>query len=237
MKRHLMRRPSPAMAVALIALFVALGGSSWAALRIGSGQIVNNSVRSKDLRNNDVRGKDVRRSTLGGSDVKNSSLSGVDVIGNGLTGSDIAESSLGVVPAAANAVRAGSVSGLRNSRQVVAADDGTDVPILSAGGFQFLLHCNLGAGNGSRIVIRNVSAGDDSMLDDNLNGDADPDFNEDEENSVNYSVTGTDGIENSAFSAVGSRGSAIHGQSVLLTTPSGFARAPDCVGSVTVQGG
>jgi hypothetical protein len=57
------------MAVALLALFVALGGSSWAALRIGSRQIVNSSVRGKDIRNNDVRGRNVRRSTLGGTDI------------------------------------------------------------------------------------------------------------------------------------------------------------------------
>jgi hypothetical protein len=70
-----------------------------------------------------------------------------------------------------------------------------------------------------------------------MNGDEDSDFNLGEERNVNYSDTGTDGIENSAFSAVGSRGSAIHGQSVILTTPSGFAGGPDCVGSVSVQGG
>lgn len=52
------------MAVALLALFVALGGSSYAALRIGSGQIVNNSVRSKDIRNNDVRSRDIRNFSL-----------------------------------------------------------------------------------------------------------------------------------------------------------------------------
>jgi hypothetical protein len=41
-------RPSPAMIVALLALFVALGGSSYAALRIGSPQIRNDSVLSAD---------------------------------------------------------------------------------------------------------------------------------------------------------------------------------------------
>jgi hypothetical protein len=57
-------RPTPAMVVALAALFVALGGSSYAALRIGSKQIANNSVRSKDVRNNDLRSTDVRNGTL-----------------------------------------------------------------------------------------------------------------------------------------------------------------------------
>jgi hypothetical protein len=68
--------PSPAMAVALLALFVSLGGVSWgvASGKIGTKQIRNNSVRSVDLRNNDVRGKDVRNNTLTGRDINEASL-------------------------------------------------------------------------------------------------------------------------------------------------------------------
>ncbi len=232
MKRHLMRRPSPAMAVALLALFVALGGTSMAALRIGSRQIINNSVRGKDIRNGTLGGRDVKNNRLTGADIKG--IRGVDVNDNSLTGADVLESSLGTVP---SAVRAASVPGLATSRQVKATDDGPDVPILSAGGFQFLLHCNLGAAAGSHIVIKNVNAGDDSAVDDNVNGDDDADFNQGEEDNVNYSQAGTDDIENSVFSAVGSKGSAIHGQSALMTSPSGFPGTPDCVASVSVQGG
>jgi hypothetical protein len=60
--------------VSLVALFVALGGSSYAALRIGTGQIVNNSVRSRDLRNNDVRSGDVRNFSLLRKDFKRGQL-------------------------------------------------------------------------------------------------------------------------------------------------------------------
>lgn len=67
-------RPSHATVVAYLALFVALGGSSYAALKIGSRQIVNNGVRSVDIRNNDVRGKDVRNNSLTGADVANGRL-------------------------------------------------------------------------------------------------------------------------------------------------------------------
>ena len=70
------RLPSPSMAVALIALFVALGGTSYAVATgsIDSREIKNSTVRTQDLRNNDVRGKDVRSSTLGTTDIKDSSL-------------------------------------------------------------------------------------------------------------------------------------------------------------------
>ena len=86
--------------MATVAVFVALGGSSYAALHITSGQIANNTVRSKDLRNNDVRGKDVRQGTLTGADVKDESLAG----------KDLRESTLAKVPLAAAADTAGNAA-------------------------------------------------------------------------------------------------------------------------------
>ena len=101
MKLLAWKRPSPAMVVALIALFVALGGTSYAALRIGSKQIVNNSIRSIDVRDNTLRGKDVLNGGLTGKDVANDSL----------TGADIFETSLGTVPTAVNATNASTLGG------------------------------------------------------------------------------------------------------------------------------
>jgi hypothetical protein len=62
--------------VASIALFVALGGTSYglATGLVGSREIKNNSVRSKDVRNNDLRGSDIRDGTLASRDVKNGGL-------------------------------------------------------------------------------------------------------------------------------------------------------------------
>jgi hypothetical protein len=58
------RRPSASMIVALLALFVALGGSSYAAVRIGSTQIADNSIRSRDVHNNELRSADVKDGSL-----------------------------------------------------------------------------------------------------------------------------------------------------------------------------
>ena len=74
MKRILNNRPAPSMIVALVALFVAMGGLSYAAATIGSAQIKNNSIRSKDIRNNDVRSKDVRNGSLLRKDFKRGQL-------------------------------------------------------------------------------------------------------------------------------------------------------------------
>jgi hypothetical protein len=67
MKRLLRHRPSPAMGVALLALFISLGGVSYgvATGSIDSREIKNNTVRGKDVRNNSLRGADVRESSLG----------------------------------------------------------------------------------------------------------------------------------------------------------------------------
>jgi hypothetical protein len=65
-------RPSPAMAVAFIALFVAIGGSSYAVTRLPAG-----SVGSRQLKKNAVTGAKVKNRSLTASDIKLSSLVGV----------------------------------------------------------------------------------------------------------------------------------------------------------------
>ena len=69
---HRFGRPSPAFALAAIALFVALGGTSYAvaAGSITSAEIRNNDVRSKDVRNNHIRSGDVRNGSLLALDIK-----------------------------------------------------------------------------------------------------------------------------------------------------------------------
>src|SRR3954463_1329453 len=79
MKRLFRRRPSPAMVIALVALFVSLAGVSYGAATIGSGQIINNSIRSKDVRNNSLTTKDIRDSTIRGRDVRNNTLTNSDI--------------------------------------------------------------------------------------------------------------------------------------------------------------
>jgi hypothetical protein len=54
------RKPSPATLIALVALFVALGGSSYAALQlprgsVGTKQLKNGAVTSKKVKNNSLR--------------------------------------------------------------------------------------------------------------------------------------------------------------------------------------
>lgn len=56
--------PSPAMAMSAIALFVSLGGVSYAAAKIGSAQIKDNSVASRDIKDRTIGSKDISRHTV-----------------------------------------------------------------------------------------------------------------------------------------------------------------------------
>jgi hypothetical protein len=75
-------RPGHGTVIAYIALFIALGGTSYG--------LATGSVNSREIKNNTVRGKDIRRGAVAGSDVAT----------NTLTGADVSESTLGQVPSA-----------------------------------------------------------------------------------------------------------------------------------------
>jgi hypothetical protein len=76
-------RPSPALLVALLALFIALGGSAFAVTRINGSNIQNATISGKKLKMRTIKAKRVANDTL--------------------KGRQIDESTLGVVPRAASA--------------------------------------------------------------------------------------------------------------------------------------
>lgn len=57
-------KPSPATVMSALALFVALGGTGYAATQIGSAQIRDNSVQSRDIRNGTILSRDINAGTL-----------------------------------------------------------------------------------------------------------------------------------------------------------------------------
>jgi hypothetical protein len=93
-------RVTYANVVATLALFVALGGTSYAVLHIGSADVLDNSLRSRDVRNNTLRSRDVRERTLRARDLERDSL------GSGV----VKESALGPVPRALSAERLGGAT-------------------------------------------------------------------------------------------------------------------------------
>lgn len=86
------RRPSPALVISCIALFVSLGGVSYA--------VTTGSIDSREIKNNSIKG----------IDVKNRSLTGNDIGGDRLGGGSIKESTLGIVPFSNGVARAAVVN-------------------------------------------------------------------------------------------------------------------------------
>jgi hypothetical protein len=86
--------------VATAALFIALGGTSYAVVKVDSDDVVDNSLRSRDLRNNTVRSRDIRDRALLARDLRRDSLGAMVV----------KESSLGEVPRATDAERVGGAT-------------------------------------------------------------------------------------------------------------------------------
>jgi hypothetical protein len=147
------RLPSPALVIACIALFVSLGGVSYAVATgfIDSRELKDNTIRSKDVRNNTLRTFDIRNNEVRGFDIRNSSVQGRDVAFDTLTGADIIEQSLGKVPSAttadsaASATTAGSVGGVTMRRFNYAAEAGTGVvEVLNFGGLTLQARCMTG---------------------------------------------------------------------------------------------
>ena len=113
MKSILRRRPSPALVISMIALFVSLSGVSYGVATgfIDSREIKNNEIRSLDIRNNQIRTRDLRNNEVRGIDIRNSTVQGRDVALNTLTGDDVKEDTLGKIPSAGTADSATTAGG------------------------------------------------------------------------------------------------------------------------------
>jgi hypothetical protein len=164
---------------ALLALFVALGGSSYAALSVGSEQIANNSVRSKDLRNNDVRGRDIRKATVRGTDVRDGDLKGKDVRDDTLTGADVKESGLGTVPSAQDAqTLAGKSAGAflgsdtQHRTGLIRLAHGETKTMASSGPFTWKAACSDAGGGNTRLLVTVETTVPGSVTGDFMGGSA-----------------------------------------------------------------
>lgn len=107
------RRPSPALVVSLIALFVALSGTVYAAAKIDGRVIKAKSLPGNRLKVGSVPGNRLRPGALSGNNLAPGSVTGVQV--------DV--STLGQVPSALNAVSAESADNAQTAVNAQHADD------------------------------------------------------------------------------------------------------------------
>jgi hypothetical protein len=133
MKRFL-RRPSPAMIVAMTALFVSLGGVSYG--------VATGSIDSREIKNGSIRNRDFKDGTLRGNEAKR----------DGWGGGAIKESTLGKVKEAASTDTFGGMAARRLERFTLT--NGQNRIVLTQGPFTLTANCRTeGANQVAEIVI------------------------------------------------------------------------------------
>jgi hypothetical protein len=134
-------RPSPAMAVALVALLMSLSGVAYAVDEWTGANIVDGSLTTADYKNNDIRSVDIRDDTKSGG-----GLQGADIAPNSLTASDIDEASLSGV-----------------GRKIVYNVTGNGSPsfdaLVTLGGYRLKVTCYSSSGESALTVYANGPGG------------------------------------------------------------------------------
>ena len=103
--------------IALLALFIALGGTTYAATALPK-----NSVGTKQLKKNAVTAVKIKSGSVTNTKIGANAITGAKVKDDSLTGADILESSLGKVPSAA---AADSATNATNATHATTADTAT----------------------------------------------------------------------------------------------------------------
>jgi hypothetical protein len=91
--------------ISLIALFVALGGTSLAAVTL-----TKNSVGAKQIKKNAVRASEVKANAVGASELRSNSVKGGDIADSGVGGADLSDNSVGAGELSDNSVGGGELA-------------------------------------------------------------------------------------------------------------------------------
>jgi hypothetical protein len=113
MKLLLRHRPSPAMVVACIALLVALGGTSVAAVQalapnsVGTVQLKSNAVTTAKIRANAVTAAKIRNGQVTNAKLSRNAVTNAKLANNSVTGAKVQNGSLSALDFAAGSLPAG----------------------------------------------------------------------------------------------------------------------------------
>jgi hypothetical protein len=158
MSRILRRRPSPAMAVAFIALCVALAGTASALPgrnQVKRDDIARNAVRSNDITRNAIRNRHIKARQVTRSKIARRSINSLLVGTDALVGSNILESSLAKVPDADKLDGKDSADFASVTRvDRFTLTNGQTREVLKGGPFTLTARCTIsGAGDAAEILI------------------------------------------------------------------------------------
>jgi hypothetical protein len=140
--------------IALLALFLALSGTTYAA----STALAPNSVGTTQLKRNAVTAVKIRKSAVTNPRIARNAVTGAKVKDNSLTGADVLESKLGKVPSATAADTVGGST--VKSFVATVASGGAAGAVLDLNGLIITLTC--AAGN--VVFVANNNSGENAQL-------------------------------------------------------------------------
>lgn len=129
------------MAVALLALFVALGGSAWAVKKVGTGQIKNNAVTTPKIKASAVNGSRLANGAVTAQKIAAGAVGTQAIAGAAVDGSKIAPFAVGGDALADGSVTAPKLADASVTASKIAAGavGGPNVSVTSVYGDSFLL--------------------------------------------------------------------------------------------------
>jgi len=161
--------------IACLALFAALGGSAFAATKIGTKQLKNNAVTSAKIKKNAVTS----------AKIKNGAVTTVKIKNGAVTGAKVEVSSLGKIPSAAQADSAGTAnaaglaSALEGQQSVfVKLSAGESKTLVENGSVSLVVSCVKNDSGYDYIYVHGATKQNGSILagEDNLSGTDPGDF-------------------------------------------------------------
>jgi hypothetical protein len=164
-------RPSPALVISCIALFLALTGS---ALAVGlaknsvrSAQIVDGGVRTLDLRDNSVIAPKIAPDAVGSEEIAESAVASPEVADQALTASDLGPDSVAASELGAVTVRTNSTKVAKDANGGVSVSCGAGEQVLGGGGqpghFGTEMTSSRPSGNGWLYQAKNNTGGEDTL--------------------------------------------------------------------------
>lgn len=212
------KRPSPALVIALAALFIALGGTAWATHKIGSREIKAGAVTSAKL--------------------KNGAVTTSKIAPGAVTGAQVDESTLSRVPNAAAAEHAGRADSAATADHATSADTaasaanfdrfasapiakagiGQKVTIMQRGPFTFTGHCVNGGGGAAEAFVTATTSESGSTFSNQLEHHEDANFNPGEENRMGPEVASVGAATNDESGGNANRFTALSADGAIRLT-------------------
>lgn len=169
------KRPSPSLVISILALFVALGGSAYAASKVGT----------KEIKNKAITAAKIKKNAITTAKIKNEAV----------TGAKIKEASLGAVPHAVNADNASNATNAANAANfsrfstsgLKKASVGQTVSLLTVGPFTITGKCaDIGGGLTQATQWMTTSQAGSSMYSNGDTSHYEANFNPNTEVEIGY---------------------------------------------------